>query len=197
MQSRDVLFLRDMSIYISYTHACIMGNTILLTGNPGSGKTTIIMEIINGFSGKMGGFYTEEMREGGLRTGFRMITLHGRTGILAHVNNKSSLRVGKYGVDLPALEEIGVRSVYGALKDEALVVIDEIGSMEIASEKFRRAVQDVIQSDCTLLATIVKRSLPFTDGIKRTCSNIIEVSHSSRENIASQILFSLSEGRKR
>lgn len=187
----------DMCTFMSYTHVCIMGNTILLTGYPGCGKTTIVKKIINVYSGKMGGFYTQEMREGGLRTGFRMTTLHGQVGILAHVNFKSSKRVGKYGVDLEMLDDIGVRSIYEALENHALVIIDEIGPMEIASTKFRNAVKDVLRSDCTLLGTIVKRSIPFTEEIKASCSNIMEVGLHNREYLADDILVSLSEGQQR
>jgi len=93
------------------------------------------------------------------------------------------------------LEEIGVESIYDALGNKALVVIDEIGPMEIASIKFRIAVWDVLKSDCTLLGTIVKRSLPFTDDIKISCKNMIEVDLRNREKIPGEILFSLSEGR--
>lgn len=178
---------------MAYTHACIMGNTILLTGYPGCGKTTIIKKFINGYPGKMGGFYTQEIREAGLRTGFRIITLGGKKAVLAHVDIKRSKRVGKYGVDLQALEEIGVESIYDALGNKTLVVIDEIGPMEIASAKFCSAVWDVLQSDCTLLGTIVKRSLPFTDDIKRSCKNIIEVDPINRKTIPGEILLSLSE----
>jgi len=172
-----------------------MGNTMLLTGYPGCGKTTIIKKIIDGYSGNMGGFYTQEIREAGHRTGFRIITLGGQQAVLAHVNISSSKRVGKYGVDLQMLEEIGVESIYDALGNKALVVIDEIGPMEIASIKFCSAVWDVLKSDCTLLGTIVKRSLPFTDDIKKSCKNMIEVDLRNREKIPGEILFSLSEGR--
>ena len=123
-----------------------------------------------------------------------MITLSGQSGILAHVNIKSQKRVGKYGVDLTALEEIGVKSIYQALESEALVVVDEIGPMEIASVKFQGAVNEVIQSGLTMVGTIVKRRLPFTDKIKRSCPNIIEVGPHNRELIAGQILQTLEGG---
>jgi nucleoside-triphosphatase len=121
------------------------------------------------------------------------VALGGQQAVLAHVNITSSKRVGKFGVDLQALEDIGVESIYNALNNKALVVIDEIGPMEIASEKFRSALRNVLQSDCTLIGTIVKRSLPFTDDIKRSCKNIIEVDPLNRERIPGEILLSLSE----
>jgi nucleoside-triphosphatase len=80
-----------------------MGNTILLTGLPGCGKTTLIRKVISRSSTPTGGFYTQESREpyynpaNGIRKGFEIITLDGRRGILAHVDIHDPMRVGKYG----------------------------------------------------------------------------------------------------
>ncbi|MFQ5886839.1 MAG: nucleoside-triphosphatase, partial [Anaerolineae bacterium] len=42
-----------------------MGHAILLAGRPGVGKTTIIKQVVDMLSGEAGGFYTEEIRQGG------------------------------------------------------------------------------------------------------------------------------------
>jgi len=49
-----------------------------LTGQPGTGKTALIKEALARTRVKGGGFYTEEMRTGGIRQGFRIVTLGGQ-----------------------------------------------------------------------------------------------------------------------
>ncbi|MHC4744175.1 MAG: nucleoside-triphosphatase, partial [Planctomycetota bacterium] len=79
---------------------------ILLTGPPGCGKTTAIKRIVEKLEPeKVAGFYTQEIREHGQRSGFRWARLDGREGTLAHVNIKGPSRVGKYGVDIADFEE--------------------------------------------------------------------------------------------
>ena len=80
-----------------------MGKAILLTGRPRVGKTTIIKDVVRKLPGRAGGFYTEEMRERGRRQGFKIVTLDGREGILAHVGIKSRMRVSKYGVTVQGM----------------------------------------------------------------------------------------------
>jgi nucleoside-triphosphatase len=84
-----------------------MNKNILLTGSPGCGKTTLVRRVIARLNGPVGGFYTEEIRSGGARQGFKIVTFGGQAGILAHVNLSGPLRVGRYGVDLKALDMVG------------------------------------------------------------------------------------------
>lgn len=51
---------------------------ILLTGDPGCGMTTLIQRVLADLSLPVGGFYTQEVREGRTRKGFEIITLDGR-----------------------------------------------------------------------------------------------------------------------
>src|SRR5207244_10235406 len=81
---------------------------VLLTGRPGCGKTTLIKRVVNNLPRRVGGFYTEEIREGGSRAGFKIMTLDGEEVVFAHVDFKTRERVGKYGLDLSALEKTGV-----------------------------------------------------------------------------------------
>jgi nucleoside-triphosphatase len=81
-----------------------VSNKILLTGRPGCGKTTLIKRIASKLGRAAGGFYTEEIRRGRTRVGFKLVTLDGDEAVLAHVDFKTSERVSKYGLDLSALE---------------------------------------------------------------------------------------------
>jgi len=148
---------------------------VLLAGKPGVGKTTIIQKIVKKLEGKsLAGFYTEEFRgAGGARQGFRIVTLDGQTGILAEAGFKSPANVGRYGVNLAGIEELINPTLQIALEEAVdLLVIDEIGKMEIASEKFQELVVHALNSTLTVLATVPGYKLPFTDKLKMLTRNI-------------------------
>ncbi len=113
-----------------------MTKRILLTGRPGCGKTTLIQRVVKNLALPAGGFYTKEIRRRGVRVGFKLITLGGKEAVFADVNFKTSERVGKYGLDLAKLETVGVPAIHEAISAQQLVVIDEIGPMEIRSAIF-------------------------------------------------------------
>jgi nucleoside-triphosphatase len=167
-----------------------MTKKILLTGRPGCGKTTLVKRVMNELALPAGGFYTEEIRERGERVGFKIITLDGETAVLAHVDFKRPHRVGKYGLDLSALETIGVEALRTAVRSRRLVVMDEIGPMEIRSAIFCDVVNEALDSPEPpgILATITARSLPFTDAIKkRPDVTLVEVRLDNRDQVFAEL----------
>jgi nucleoside-triphosphatase len=177
--------------------AHIVTEKVLLTGRPGCGKTTLIKRVVNNLPRRAGGFYTEEIRGGGTRTGFKIVTLDGEEAVFAHIDFLAAAghnRLGKYGLDLSALEGFGVDAVRHAIRAQRLVVIDEIGPMEIRSAIFRDAVTEALDSEVAVLATIFARSLPFTDAIKsRPDVRLIEVRPENRERLVSELSDRLRE----
>ena len=78
---------------------------VLITGPPGVGKTTLIRKLCEALASvRSAGFYTQEMRQEGVRTGFELVSLDGRRGVLAHVDTAGPARVGRYGVDVTGFE---------------------------------------------------------------------------------------------
>jgi nucleoside-triphosphatase len=155
---------------------------ILVTGRPGCGKTTLIEKIAARLGERAGGFLTREIRKHGARLGFQLITLDGRFATLAHVNIAGPVRVGRYGVDLGALERVGLPAVREAMEAGRIVVIDEIGKMELASPAFRHVVLQALDSPSRVLATIHAHAHPFTDALKlRKDVRIFELTLSNRD----------------
>ncbi len=144
-----------------------MKQAYLLSGAPGVGKTTIIRQALAKVEGTTGGFYTQEIRSQGVRQGFEIVTLNGDKAILAHVDFHSPHRISKYGVDITNLDRVGVPAVRQAIQECDIVVIDEIGKMELFSLAFREAVLEALASGKKLLGTIMLPPHPWADNIKR------------------------------
>ena len=92
-------------------------------------------------------------------------------------------------MDRAALDAIGTASIRRALEGASLIVIDEIGPMEMTSPAFCQAVLDALDGDIPILGTIVKRSRPFSDQIKaRPGVELITVTRANREWLVAPIL---------
>ena len=165
-----------------------MKQAYLLTGRPGTGKTSIIKQAVAGMKGKAGGFYTEEMRSRGVREGFRLVTLDGQSAILAHISIHSPYLVSKYGVDIDSLDRVGVSALRQAAQQCDLVVIDEIGKMELFSANFRDAVLQIINGGKRVLGTIMLNPHPWADAIKRQPQvNLIEVTRYNHHQVLEEL----------
>jgi nucleoside-triphosphatase len=143
-----------------------MKQVCLLTGPPRAGKTTLIKQVVGEYLGKAGGFYTEEIREQGERVGFRLVTLDGRDVVLSHVSLQSPYRVGKYGVNVEGLEQVGISALLVAAEKADLIVVDEIGKMEMLSLNFRDAVIQLIASGKKMLGTVLLHHHAWSDVVK-------------------------------
>jgi nucleoside-triphosphatase len=161
----------------------------LLTGRPGTGKTSLIRQAVVEFKGKAGGFYTEEIRSAGTRLGFRLVTFDGRESVLSHINFPVRFRVGKYGVDIEALNKVGVPALREAAARCDLIIIDEIGKMELLAPEFREAVQEIIGGGKRVLGTIMLQSDLFTDKIKSHPNvNVITLTRSNYQRVREDLL---------
>ncbi len=166
-----------------------MKQVYLLTGKPGTGKTSLIKQAVAGMRGKAGGFYTEEIRGGGARLGFKLVTLDGESTILSHVNIHSPYRVSKYGVDIDNLDRVGVYALHKATEECDLVVIDEIGKMELFSTNFRETVLQIIDGGKRVLGTIMLSPNPWADAIKRQPQvNLITVTRATYHQVLEGLL---------
>jgi nucleoside-triphosphatase len=165
-----------------------MKSAYLLTGMPGTGKTSLIKQAAASLNGRAGGFYTEEIRVQGERQGFRLVTLDNQTVPLAHISLKSPYRVSKYGIDLQGLESIGVEALRQASLHCEVVVIDEIGKMELFSDQFKAAVAEIISSGKKVLGTIMLKPHPWADEIKkRPQVNVITITRHNHEQVLKEI----------
>lgn len=161
----------------------------LLTGPPGIGKSTVVSKVIylvrsRGFG--VGGCLTKERRRGRERTGFTMIDLMtGLEGPLASSEGSLGPRVGRYRVDVKGLSEIGASALERAASGAEVIVIDEVGPMELTSPEFKRAAEACLASGKPMLAVVHdKMKDPLIDQIKAMPGKeMIEVSLQNRDGL--------------
>ena len=145
-----------------------MPNNILVTGRPGSGKTTLVVKVVESLMSegfKAAGFVTEEIRGGSHRSGFEVRDLRGDTAVMAHVDYAGKPRVGRYGIDLEAFERVALKALDTREEEVDYIVIDEIGRMELASNTFRSILMELLDTPMPLLATVHKARDPFTGAV--------------------------------
>ncbi|MHA1450969.1 MAG: nucleoside-triphosphatase [Candidatus Hodarchaeales archaeon] len=142
----------------------MMKTSILITGPPRSGKTTLITRLLRRIVVPVSGFYTREITStDNRRTGFEIRCLDGTTGILALVGEKYPAKFGRYSVNLAAIRELMVPRM---LEPEGLFILDEIGKMELICSEFRNLIPSLLARG-NLIATISLKDTPDTTLFKK------------------------------
>jgi nucleoside-triphosphatase THEP1 len=143
-----------------------MKTAYLVTGEPGIGKTTLIRQVISTMRLRAAGFYTEDLRTGGVREGFRIVTLDGDMALLASAGRTGTVTVSKYGVDLQELERVGVAALRRATERGYVLVVDEIGKMQLLSREFRQTIVEAVRAGHPILGTIMPGRNPYARRIR-------------------------------
>ena len=165
-------------------------HVLLLAGKPRIGKTTIIKKVSDELKkhGSLIGFLTEEMRYGDAREGFKIASFDGEIEIFAHVNFQTRHRVGKYCVDVRALERVVKRSLTDGAA-EVPVVIDEIGKMECFSRPFVERMESFIESGRLVVATVAQRGTGFVQRVKKYPSaDLWTINEKNRDEMPERVL---------
>ncbi len=170
-----------MSQHVSSKKAGLPGRLLIgVTGAPGSGKTTLAVSVAEHLQRSgvpVGGFVTREVRIQGSRVGFDLIELgSGQTKPFARAGVGEGPRIGRYTVHLENLERTLAVEVDEAIKAGRVVVIDEVGPMELLSEGFRRMVRRILAESSRALLTIHYYSRdPLVGEVRRAVTELVTV----------------------
>ena len=166
-----------------------------LTGKPRIGKSTIVKKLIDALKAEgvpVDGMLTADLREHGRRVGFAIEDIRtGETGVLAHVQLPTrGPSVGKYTVNLKDLDGIGARSISEATtrSEIELIIIDEIGTMELKSRSFVEVVERALASEKHLVVTVHQRSMHQLVQRIRETFEILEVTEANREELPTVLM---------
>ncbi|XP_022097961.1 cancer-related nucleoside-triphosphatase-like isoform X2 [Acanthaster planci] len=200
------VLMEDRAVTMATASSAPCIRHVFLTGSPGVGKTTLIhkaIEQLQQSSLHLRGFYTEEVRAGGRRSGFDVITLSGRRGPLARVGQGRGPAVGQYTVDLASFESLALQEL--STKDHgtstsSILIIDEIGKMELFSQGFIQLVRrHLSQSTCPILGTIpVPKGKPLglvEEVRSRKDVKVFMVTKENRNSLLPEIVQTVMEAR--
>ena len=161
----------------------------LITGLPGVGKTTLIKKLGEAMLKHLHpvGFYTEEIRERGERKGFELISLEGKKSLLSHKEIRSPYQVGQYKVDIKGFEEF-LDSVSFFNPFTSLIIIDEIGKMECLSDRFKKLLKEILNSEKWVTATVALKGSGLIAEVKeRKDVTLFEITKKNRDSLLKEI----------
>jgi nucleoside-triphosphatase len=175
---------------------------LLLEGLPKAGKTTVVerlVELLVNAGVPVGGFVTREvLGDEGRRVGFKVRDLAGPEAWLAHQDFDTGIRVGRFGVDIAAFEQVGLAALEKAMRlardQVGIVVIDEIARMELASPSFVQIIEAMFASSLAVVATVHVHEHPVTDALKRRREiELITVAAANRDGLPAQLFHQLTD----
>jgi nucleoside-triphosphatase len=142
-----------------------------------------------------GGFYTEEIKNSSDRIGFRCVSINGESVEIANVESPSQIRVGRYGVNIEAFEKFAKTLLEDSMRTKKIIIIDEIGFMQILSATFQKIVQQIVSDNRMVVGTIPVDSHPEIDKIKSLKQvKLVEINEFNRDTIIQSISDDILKG---
>jgi nucleoside-triphosphatase THEP1 len=130
---------------------------VVLTGPKGSGKSSIVKEIMNSFDGRIAGFRTS--RGETLCTMVDLVT--GEEAIIARGSS------GNWKPEPTGFLEVGIPSLEHSIEVGDLVVMDELGGFEDRVPEFQAAVLNLLGSKKDLLIVTQDKRTTFLESVRR------------------------------
>jgi nucleoside-triphosphatase len=163
-----------------------MVHRIAVTGHPGIGKSTLVQKVATLSGARVGGVLARDKRYKDRRIGFELLDLgSGATGMLADETGDGP-QLGKYRVRLDDLDQVGAKAIESALNSD-LIIVDEIGPMELSSRRFILAVEKAIASPKPMLVVLHEWSNHRLAKKIRGSFKVITVTEENRDVLVEEI----------
>jgi nucleoside-triphosphatase len=152
---------------------------VFLTGEVGVGKTTVVIKVLDLLGGSQGGFRTERCPEG-----YKIVDIQtGSERLIATLDERGALKPHPQ-----AFEQIGVAAIERASASEGLVVMDELGFLELEAPRFQQAVFAALRGPHPVLGVLRSAHNDFLDAIRALDNvEVIEVRQDNREGLPEEI----------
>ncbi len=166
---------------------------IVLTGEPGIGKTTLIKKLAKVLWDRVIGFWTEEVRDPKTkkRIGFKIVSTEDKSLLFASKTFASKHLVGSYGVNVQRFESVALPILEKALEENKIVLVDEVGKMELFSKPFRELIRKLVYDPRKdMVITLPIRDVhPLVAEIRRFKGAVLlEVKKENRDGLLEDIL---------
>lgn len=191
----------DIDCFYTIQPLPVMGDATLvnnikigITGLPISGKTYAlrhVIEMLGEKDVKIGGMIDEKIMDGRRATGMKVTNIQtGESVVFASPEIESKITVGSLGVDLSLFESVAIEAIKTACETCDLIVIDEVGKVEVESEAFVDAVKDALDEDKPMIITLHKKSRnPLLQDIRRRDDvRILEITPTNRNLLPYKIM---------
>ncbi len=165
-----------------------------ITGLPNSGKTYALLRVIDMLKEEnlsIGGMMDEPLSDGRRKVGFTVKNLFtGESQIFADTETESKIMIGKIGVDLQKFEEIAIPAIKEACEKCDVIIIDEVGKIEVESQLFIDTVKEALDVNKPMILTLHKKSRnPLLQDIRRRDDvRILEVTPTNRNLLPYKII---------
>ena len=165
-----------------------------ITGLPGAGKTQTLLRVIEMLSIeelKIGGMINDPIMDGRRKVGFSVRDIvTNNSSTFAHIDIESRIMEGKMGVDLSKFESVAVKAIRDACETCDIIVIDEVGKVEVESQAFIDAVKFALDAGKPMMLTLHKKSRnPLLQDIRRRDDvRILEVTPTNRNLLPHKII---------
>lgn len=163
----------------------------LVTGDPGVGKTTVVMcaaETLKQRGLKIGGVISKEIRSGNVRVGFEFVDLTTNERVILASTTGSGPRMGKYFINLDGCR-FAAEILIKAIKFSDVIICDELGPMEFKSKEFPDCVKGMLALDKPVIVVVHKRlQHPVIDQFRKKASLLINIDLQNRNKAPDLLL---------
>ena len=165
---------------------------ILIVGNPGVGKSTLIRRLLEHNSRPVCGFVTK--MEPSEVNGLRSIYVHPAAQPEHAWEYTGENLIGTcdtkiHNINLDAFDTLGVEYL-SALPQNGLILMDELGFMEAGSVPFTQRVLEVLDGDIPVLAAVKSRTdIPFLEQVRsHPKATVCHITPENREELFHRLL---------